>query len=262
MGKNILIRAMVLLILISCGKKNSPPISAPDAHQSPLEQLPPMAKEEVLEIKTEPEGLFLAVFNTLNPGLTSKITGAFTFSYIQADDELVIDVHLNNSSPETIHRQSVRVGKRCPQPEDDRNQDGIIDATEGEEVYGKTLIPLDSDLSSARSHDSIFPFSTKFGHYIYSKQTLFSHFIKDLHDHTINDGHAKIPPGGSLLIEERVVVIQGVSPLLDMPSSVRSLGNLTLHQSLPIACGIIKRVLSSPGVFDNGLYQVNEDEDR
>src|SRR5687768_3183879 len=72
------------------------------------------------------DGQYLAVFEALNPQITSKITGAFTFARYKEDDELVGDVRITNAGPKLIHAQNVRVGRRCPVATDDINGDGII----------------------------------------------------------------------------------------------------------------------------------------
>ena len=198
------------------------------------------------------EGQYLAVFETLNPQITSKISGAFTFSVEQFNDELVGDVRINNAGPDLVHSQAVRVGNRCPNLDDDLNQDGILDDKEGEAVYGQVFFPLDGDISSQSSHDGEFPKGDIYGNYIYSKVTAFSQFMKDLRDPENNEGYIKLKAKEPLNIDGRVVVIQGVDEASGLPDTVRSVGRSSAHQSLPIVCGIIKKVLIPPGQIDDG----------
>jgi hypothetical protein len=205
-----------------------------------------------LDIDSLIEGQYLAVFETLNPQITSKVSGAFTFSVEKLSDELVGDVRITNAGPELVHSQAVRVGNRCPTLDDDLNQDGILDDKEGEAVYGQVFFPLDGDISSQSSHDGEFPKGDIYGNYIYSKVTAFSQFMKDLRDTENNEGYVKLKAKEPLNIEDRVVVIQGVDSASGLPETVRSVGRSSAHQSLPIVCGIIKKVLIPPGQIDDG----------
>lgn len=230
-----------LLLLASCigGSKDQP-------HQR-------VTKTQMkLDIDSLIEGQYLAVFETLNPQITSKISGAFTFSVEKFSDELVGDVRITNAGPDLVHAQAVRVGNRCPNLDDDLNQDGILDDKEGQAVYGQVFFPLDGDISSQSSHDGEFPKGDVYGNYIYSKVTAFTQFMKDLRDTKNNEGYVKLKAKEPLNIEGRVVVIQGVDEASGLPDTVRSVGRSSAHQSLPIVCGIIKKVLIPPGQIDDG----------
>ena len=193
------------------------------------------------------EGQYLAVFDTLNPQITSRITGAFTFSREKELDEMVGDVRITNAGIKVIHAQNVRQGRRCPTMNDDMNQDGIIDAVEGEAVYGAILIPLDGDLTTQSSHDGEFPIGDMYGNYIYSRVAKFSEFIADLRGEPNSEGYLKLKSKEALSIEGRAVVIHGIDKAADLPSTVRSTGRGSPYQALPIVCGIIGKVVASPG---------------
>ena len=198
-------------------------------------------------LDSEIEGQYLAVFEILNPELSNKISGAFTFSLEKEFDELVMDVRLTNSGKNIIHAQSIRTGSHCPSLKDDINLDGIIDALEGEAVYGKVFIPLDGDISTQSSHDGEFPTSDTYGNYIYSKVTSFSTFMVDLRDAKENQEYIKLKAQEPLNIVSRVVVIHGMSEEIDLPTTVRTLDPMSVHQSIPIVCGVIHKVVSTPG---------------
>jgi hypothetical protein len=198
------------------------------------------------------EGQYLAIFETINPQITSKISGAFTFSVDKFSDELVGDVRITNAGTDLVHAQAIRVGNRCPTLDDDLNQDGIVDDKEGEAVYGKVFFPLDGDLTTQSSHDGEFPKGDIYGNYIYSRVTKFSDFMKDLRDSENNEGYIKLKAKEPLNIEGRVVVIHGVDEASGLPETVRSVSRTSPHQSLPIVCGLIKKVLIPPGQIDDG----------
>lgn len=238
-------------ILTACGQ---PPQSnrkqETEISTTPTKQEHQEIKGPALDLDQGIEGQYLAVFESLNPEITSKITGAFTFSREIAIDEIVGDVRITNAGANLIHAQNVRYGRRCPTIDDDLNQDGIIDAYEGELVYGKILIPLDGDLSSQSSHDGEFPVGDSFGNYIYARVAKFSSFIKDLRAPGENHAHQKLKADEPFEIEGRVVVVHGVDEASNLPETVRTVGRPNAYQSLPIACGSIQKVLDLPGEIE------------
>jgi hypothetical protein len=235
---------LILFIISGCGAKG--------ASSTAVKLKEAVIKPEI-DIDDSIDGQYLAVFQTLNPLITNKINGAFTFSREKEIDELVGDVRITNAGADLIHAQSVRVGRQCPTMVNDLNEDGIIDAYEGELVYGKIFIPLDGDLSSQSSHDGEFPKGDIYGNYIYSRVTKYSSFMKDLRNTVDHEGYVKLNPLEPLEIEGRVVVVHGVDEAYGLPSTVRSVGRAQAHQSLPIVCGIIKKVNLDhlSGLFEN-----------
>ncbi len=240
MKLNIAICFLLVFIFSGCGTKEGN-----DASVKQKEAI--TVAEPELDIDDSIDGQYLAVFETLNPQITSKITGAFTFSREKEIDELVGDVRITNAGPGLIHAQSVRVGRQCPTMVNDLNQDGIIDAYEGEVVYGKIFIPLDGDLASQSSHDGEFPKGDIYGNYIYARVTKFSSFMQDLRNTIDHEGYVKLNPMEPLAIEGRVVVVHGVDEASGLPVTVRSVGKAEAHQSLPIVCGIIRKIKVPPG---------------
>lgn len=207
-----------------------------------------------LDIDASIDGQYLAVFETLNPQITSKITGGFTFSREKETDEVVGDVRITNAGPSLIHAQNVRLGTRCPTAADDTNADGIIDAKEGEAVYGGIYFPLDGDLATQSSHDGEFPVGDIYGNYIWARVTKFSTFIQDLRAASSGDGYFKLGSKEPMDLEGRVVVVHGVDASADLPATVRSAGRSANYQALPIVCGVISKVLTPPGEVDDGTY--------
>jgi hypothetical protein len=233
---------IALFMLSACNETTKSPHS--NHHRTVIDPI-------VVPLDSEIEGQYLAVFETINPELSQKVSGAFTFSVEKEIDELVMDVRLTNSGTNIIHAQNIRLANRCPTLEDDTNLDGVIDAFEGEAVYGKIFIPLDGDISTQSSHDGEFPTSDTYGNYIYAKLTTFSKFMEELRKAPeVNEEYIKLKDQEPLNIEKRVVVIQGMSEDINLPSTVRSIGQMTAHQSIPIVCGSIRKVLLPPGELD------------
>jgi len=237
------VQLSILFLLISCGKHHS--------SGAGIQKIPNAIN---IDIDKHIDGQYLAIFETVNQEVTGKITGAFTFSRDTFEDELIADVRLTNSGSELIHSQNIRLGTRCPTREDDLNLDGVIDAKEGEEVYGRILIPLDGDLSSQSSHDGEFPVSDLYGNYIYSRLTKFSTFIKDLKSEDESEGYVKLKRSEPLYIEGMVVIIHGADEAVELQLTARGAQRLGAHQALPIACGVINKIIVPPGDIDEATY--------
>ena len=236
MGKILLI--IMVMSFLSCGK-NSQKQGTNKLHRNNI--------QEHLDLNGGVDGQYLAVFETVNPDISGKITGAFTFSRDKEFDEVVADVRLTNGGAKVIHTQNVRSGSRCPDAKDDLNQDGIIDAAEVEKVMGKILIPLDGDISSQVSHDGEYPIGDIYGNYIYSRVSRFTQFIEDLRSELSEEGYEKLKKNQPFKIEGKVVLIHGVDESVNLPLTVSGYGRRSRHQALPIACGIITKVLRRPG---------------
>ena len=232
----------LLIFIVGCGKAVHP------KNQDSI--VGPVVTIGEVDIDASVDGQYLGVFKMINPNLTTKITGAFTFSREKSEDELVADIRLNNGGPQVIHSQSIRLGGRCPDLGDDLNLDGIIDSSEGEKIYGKVFIPLDGDISTQSSHDGEFPIGNDYGNYIYSRVTRFTQFMEDLRSPD-EGSYIKLKAKEPLKIEERVVVILGVHHSQDLPPTVGALPGLSPQESLPIICATIQRVISSPGHIEN-----------
>lgn len=246
-----LVTLMSLILLSACGGSKS---GGASGASKPNSETTPVVVDDGIDIDASIDGQYLAVFEGTNATVTGRITGAFTFSRDKELDEVVGDVRITNAGASLLHAQHVRLGTRCPTPSDDTNGDGLIDAIEGEAVYGKIFFPLDGDLSSQASHDGEFPVGDSYGNYIWARATSFTAFIRDLRSPDEGYGYFKLQPREAFSIEGRVVVIQGVDEAMGLPATVRATGRFKPHQTLPIACGVIQKVLDPPGTIDDGTY--------
>lgn len=231
--------AFLILTLQSCQPKKGADKEKPKE----IETTTPIS----INIDDSIDGQYLGVFETVNPKVTNRITGAFTFSREKELDEVVGDVRITNAGVNVLHSQNVRIGHRCPTMADDLNNDGIIDAVEGEAVYGAILFPLDGDISGQASHDGEFPVGDIYGNYIYSRVAVFTDFMKDLRAEPRFDDYKKLGPEEPLMIEGRAVVIHGYDETAELPLSVSTIGRLSAIHTIPIACAVISKVLSPPG---------------
>lgn len=237
---------VLTLLMTSCGGPKGP---------SQKGTLKKQSVEPVIKPKPEGEGQFLGILSPLNAFVAGKVTGAFTWS--KEDDEIVGDVRFNGgaTTADVIHEQNIQIGTRCPEAEDDLNNDGYIDAVEGEKVYGKALIPLDADLNNQIMGHGTFPVADNYGSYIYSMVASFEKLNRDILEEEFNpdDPFVKLGPEGKLSIEGKVVIIKGVSHTTILPNTVASNTVFANFQTFPVACGVIKKIITVPGSRQNDV---------
>lgn len=236
-----IIGVMLLLVLVgACGKSNS------NAGM-------PVEKNKIIPLDgSNVEGLYMAKFFTMNPGVNGSLPGSATL--FRHDDKFMAYVRLFGGAPNAWHQQNVYTGNRCPNAGDDLNQDGYIDIEEGNRIWGDILLPLDSNLRSQKSGANIYPMADASGNYFYERETSFEEMFNDLksEDKNLNDDWVKLASDQGLDFEGRVVVVMGTASTVDYPPTVASLDNRPAHQTLPIACGVFKKVTQIPGEAYNG----------
>lgn len=163
------------------------------------------------------EGTFRGVANATNPDIASS-SNAFQMK-IEGD---LFEVEIFGGGPATTHIQTIQSGTRCPTMDDDKNQDGVIDATEGAAVYGSPILALDSDLTS---NGGVYPFTAT---YRYTQSASLSAIL----------GNLKVP---ALNINGKVLTIQGVPGTTVLPATVQG-----GKANFPVACGVIPKVEDVP----------------
>lgn len=251
-----------VFLLSGCGKKESPKPVSKEIHKTEVKTI--LIKEPVREdIAPEVQGQYIAKLAAINPVVSGKVNGAFTFS--RDSDELILDIRFNagDLTSNVFHKQTIRSGYRCPTEDDDLNQDGFIDAKEGEAVYGNTIIPVDGDLNAQHLGLGTWPVSNEFGSYIYSQSASYRKFLSDIMDNDINpnDGIIKLASAETFQISNKVILIQGVSIDASLPETVYAEARMERHESFPIACGLINHVEDLPGIIYEDLpVSASEDD--
>lgn len=234
-----------LLILISCGKGGENPAAG-------IQYKPGLN----IQMEAGPvliNDLYMAKFKTLNGHINGVIPGSATIQ--RSEDKFIAYVRLFSASPSTWHQQFIHVGKRCPGPQDDINQDGFIDIQEALKVVGKILIPLDSNITSQRQGRSTFPVSDETGSYFYERSTSYSRFMDDLLADDIfpEDNVVKLLNEDDFTMAGKAVLVLGASDKILYPETVASADNYSQAQTLPIACGVFSKVTEIPGESDDGI---------
>jgi hypothetical protein len=247
---------VAVLLTVSCGKAPSTPA-----------YLQPSAPVILPLDGSNIEGLYMAKFITLNPHINGTLPGSATIQ--RKDRKFYAFVRLFSGGMNVWHQQHIYTGNKCPTLSDDANGDGIIDQEEGSRAWGNVLIPLDSNLRSQLGGNNIYPVADAGGNYFYERVTDFEEMFNDLksEDHRPQDNIAKIAPDEGLAIEGKVAVVFGVAAETELPTTVAPFDRFSPQQSLPVACGVFRRVTEVPGEDYDGeipgpVADVEVDQDR
>lgn len=202
---------MALLGLMACGKNGGGGSGSESGGT---------ASKELIEATP---GTYYAVLRPVNFRSNGFFPyGAATFTV--KGDELQVSTSMDDDQP-VPHRQTLHIGTRCPTVEaDDANGDGFVDYDEAMRVVGAALMPLDGDLNSKSAGAEIYPRGRAM---TYQKSASLSKVKSDLPDQKIG-------------FEGRVVLIHGTQGAF--PASVASYNGEPAHISLPVVCGILKKI--------------------
>lgn len=164
--------------------------------------------------------------------------GAATFSLV--GDQLQINVSVDDDQA-VNHRQTLHLGSRCPTASDDTNGDGFVDYNEAMAVVGPALMPLDSDLTSQTAGAEVYPRGPGM---TYSKLASLQTINADLWkaDEDPSDNVMKLSSGKGIGFEGRVVLVHGTSFQSSFPGSLASYKGEPAHLSLPVVCGVMKKI--------------------
>lgn len=262
--KNVTASLVFLSLLTSCGRSGSS--SGNESGERVVDETQIEASRAAAD-GSNIQGKFIAKFMTLNPHVVGTVPGSTQI--LREEDRISIFLRLFAGSPSIGHFQNVHTGTRCPVMSDDTNGDGYIDIQEALKVVGPVLIPLDWDIGSQLSGNSIWPKAFPNGSYDYMMTTNFNRFWNDLksEDRNPNDNLAKLAPDEGLEISGKVVMVQGVEEIKNLPDTVSGLGRWKNFQTLPITCGTFTPYTEDPGVvyedaIPGSVAPVEEGQDR
>lgn len=164
--------------------------------------------------------------------------GAATFTL--ENDELKVNLSMDDDQP-VSHRQTLHIGTRCPTTSDDSNGDGFIDYNEAMRVVGKALMPLDGDLNSQLSGSEIYPSGPGM---TYNRTASLSRINEDIwnEDEDPSDNIMKLSRGKGIGFESRVVLVHGTTSKNSFPASLASFNSEPSHLSMPVVCGVLKKI--------------------
>jgi hypothetical protein len=214
MKTNHIISLITLLTLAACGNSGSGGESA--ANNGP--------QHESVEAS---QGTYYTVLRPVNFYSNGFIPyGAATFSI--KEDSLQVNVTMDDDQA-VVHRQALHSGSRCPTIADDSNGDSFIDYQEALAVVGEAIMPLDADLNSRDAGSEVYPRGPAM---TYSRSASLSSINADLNQAS----------RGNIGLEGRVVLVHGTSPNSSFPSSLAAHNGEAPHLSLPVVCGVLKKI--------------------
>lgn len=180
---------------------------------------------------------YVAQLRPMNAAATHHET-AGTARFEAHGDKLTITVSVKDAAPNITHWQhfhgfKVSQSAECPTQAADTNGDGFVDLIETEPVSGTTMVPFDEMPARMDVAHGTYPKADAHGNYEYREVVSLK---------ALTAAFAKAFDGQQLDLDKRVVVIHGVPADTKLPATVKSLGPIPAHVTLPIACGRIERV--------------------
>jgi len=196
-------------------------------------------------------GIYQAKLKTLNPEISKYLNGSLTI--LIEKDLFHANIRFSQGPIDSLHEQAIYKGDRCPEKGDDLNGDGLIDLEEASKVFKGKLVPLDDDLSSQRMGSGIYPKSDHYGSYLWGRKVLLEELINDLKDEDLNphDDLIKLDLDDVFQLENLLIIVKGIHKEIELPDTVASIRNQDMHDTFPIACGMIKRISKVPGIIDH-----------
>ena len=189
--------------------------------------------DEDLDVVVTP---FAAPLNALN----SAAGGVIGTATVEIAGDL-LRITVNASGLDSVsHVQFIATGSSCPDITADTNADGLIDIQEGAVAFGQPMLFLDNTL--AVREDSLGTFQAT-DSVTYTQTAVFSEVEQSLRGSDNNDITADLPVNGDFNPENMTVLILGTSRPL--PGTLAVLGTLSPGESLPVACGVLHRVITN-----------------
>ncbi len=188
------------------------------------------------------QGNYRVRFTALNPELSENLE-AHLVGEIR-DDEVKVSIRGMNMAEGISHPQFLYEARSCPTMDDDTNEDGVLDQVEVLEATEGILVPFDDDLTEQISATNVFPMSSSEGSYEYEEKASLSAMLRDLRetDENFDDHYIKLSEDEELELEGKIVILHGVSATALLPQTVASEGELAVHETVPIACGVVERI--------------------
>lgn len=199
-------------LLTSCGKDGGGRSKGPES---------PVLEEQVAE------GTYEAILRPFNNHLSGYLPSGTANIKIQGDNVQIKT--LLDDDARVPHMQAILSGTRCPVASDDSNGDGLIDIEEAYRASGSVFIPLDSDINGASEGSGVYPIGSGF---TYIENASLSRMEADARQRT----------NQNLNLAGRVVLIHGVAQSTKMPETAATRDGISPQASVPIACGILKRM--------------------
>lgn len=236
------IQILILLLFIaglisSCGK----------AKELNFDKFKKNFNEQVYK-QQEDEGIYRATLLPINPEKHGHSEGAIEVKI--EGDHVVVSTNMNEVHSGIKHYQNIMTHTSCPDLSDDHNADSYVDIVEAIAKTGQILIPLDSNIGNQLRGIDYGPIANSMGQYVYKRSTSLTELLVDLRspDPDLTDSIVKLPFGTDLNLSGRAVLIHGIRPSDDLPEDLLAIGNHKSFEIMPVACGILQRVIPENGL--------------
>lgn len=202
---------LITLIFLSCGKNIS------EGKEDTI-----LGEFETAQTVESYRGILRPINNHLSGFLPSGI------AEVKMDQREIAIKTLLDDDAKVMHIQSIHLGKKCPEISDDKNRDGILDMNETFIASGNVYVSLDSDINSEALGQGLYPMG---GGYTYIEKASLKKITEDLKTRNL-----------PLDFLNRVVIIFGTYKKNNLPQTIDSLGISPVEKSLPIACGVLRKL--------------------
>lgn len=215
---------LCLLTIASCGKDSG-------GSRAITENNPGLESEGM-------EGNYKAILRPYNNTLSGWVPNGITEIRI-ANGEIEIKSWLDDAA-NVVHMQNIHLGNECPTINADKNNDGFIDFNESITISKKILIPLDANLNSQDEGAGMYPK----GNFNYFQKASIESLSRDLHsvDQNPADQVVKLTSNANLALVGKVIIVTGTAISRPLPESVSRINTLAPQASIPIACGVLKKI--------------------
>lgn len=187
----------------------------------------------------------------MNQKVAGQLSGAANFKIENSD--FVAYIRLYNSLTGLIHEQRYYHADACPTMDADTNNDGFIDIVETNNSLGQPIFPLDADITTLEAGKDTFPAGDNMGTYWYEQIMDYNSLLDELHqgDKDASDDFVGLSPAEQIDLDEGVIIIMGVPSFTVLPETVATTNGYANFQTLPVACGSLKKVYVVPGKIED-----------
>lgn len=215
-------------------------------HEKPRAVTQPDPIVNPLEVE---DNVYMAELHALNDNVAGAVSGNANFKI--ENNDFIAYIRFFNSISGLVHEQRYYQADACPTLEQDTNADGYIDIQEANAFLGQPLFPLDFDISSEEAQYDVFPGGDAVGGYWYEQIVPMETLMMDLksEDLTPENDFRKMAQTEELNLNRGIVLIMGISPTIILPETVASSGGYGNFQTLPVACGSLKKIYVVPGTI-------------
>ena len=195
------------------------------------------------------QGIYGTILLPVNFNLHFRKVG--TAALVREGDSFTAKVDLKYGPRETVVRQAVYTGRRCPNLNDDLNKDAYVDIQEALMAIGSVSIPLDGTLDSQAEGTEGAPAGDAVnGTYAYEVVGSFARMFADLKlpDENAGDNMIKLGAEEGLTFPGRVVLLTGVPETLFIPPTLAGMGEAPVKSTVPLACGVLWKMDALPSL--------------